>query len=150
MFNYSNLWTFPAYHMDVCKEKYYGNTYRWPEHFREPKKLEDPSSPGHSSYVCFILFQRGSGYGGDAQLLAKFSPISQLSANFLAISRLTVNFNKSLLIFVLNFIFLHLPFKKSQTHTSISIRRSEAFAVTSLFLRTSEQSRHHKCQNCFM
>ena len=55
MFNYSNLlWTFPAYHMDACKEKYYGNTYRLPEHFREPKKLEDPSSPGHSSYVCFI------------------------------------------------------------------------------------------------
>ena len=77
-----------------------------------------------------VSFCFREGHAGDAQLLAKFSPISQLSPIFLAISRLMVNFNKSLLIFFLNFIFLHFPFKKSQTHTSISIGRSEAFAVT--------------------
>ena len=94
MFNYSNLWTFPANHMDVCKEKYYGNTYRCPEHFGEPKKLEYHSSPGHSSYLCFILFQRVRvGILTSSQLSAKFSPISQLSSKFLAISQWQISVN---------------------------------------------------------
>ena len=76
--------------MDVCKEKYYGNAYKFPEHFGEPKKLEYHSSPGHSSYVCFILFQRvrvGMLKSSQLYMSAKFSPISQLSSKFLAISQ---------------------------------------------------------------
>ena len=66
---------------------------------------------------------------GSSQLSAKFSSISQLSANFLAISQLMVNFNKSLLIFLPQFYNAFI-IKKSQTHASINIGRSDAFAAT--------------------
>ena len=66
----------------------------------------------------------------ESQLSARFSPISRQSAKILAISRLTVILNKSQLIFFLTVIFLYFLFKKSQTHTSIKIILSEAFAAT--------------------
>ena len=67
----------------------------------------------------------------ESQLSAKFSPISQLSVKILAISQLTVDFNRSQLIFFpqcyVNVFFIQ---KVSNTLTSSSIRRSEAFAAT--------------------
>ena len=104
---FTNLWTFPAYHMDASKEKYYGNTCRWPKHFRELNmeevKIFFVPTP-FVVHVCFTLFQRVRvGMLESSQLSAKFSSISQLSANFLAISQLMVNFNQSLLIFLPQF-----------------------------------------------
>ena len=94
---FTNLWTFPAYHMDASKEKYYGNTCRWPKHFREPNLVKIFLVPTpFVVHVCFTLFYRVRvGMLESSQLSAKFSSISRLSANVLAISQLMVNFNKS-------------------------------------------------------
>ena len=102
---FTNLWTFPAYHMDASKEKNYGNTYTWPAHFREPKNLKYSSSPGHSSYVFFILFQRGSpagwGFWNHLSCQLIFWP-------FLSLRLTLINLCQ---YFFLNFIFFHFPFK---------------------------------------
>ena len=73
---FTNLWTFPAYHMDASKEKYYGNTCTWPKHFREPNleevKIFFVPSP-HAIRRILVFHFVLEGQGGDAGIISAFS-----------------------------------------------------------------------------
>ena len=57
--------------MDVCKEKYYGNTYRCPEHFGELPFVPRP-------FVVHVFYSVSEGQGGDAEIISAINDKSLL------------------------------------------------------------------------
>ena len=57
--------------MDVCKEKYYGNTYKCPEHFGELPFVPRP-------FVVRVFHSVSEGQGGDAEIISAVNDKSLL------------------------------------------------------------------------
>ena len=68
--------------MDVCKEKYYGNTYRRPEHFGELPFVPRP-------FVVRVFHSVSEGQGGDAEIISAVNDKSLLIFIFLDLKDLT-------------------------------------------------------------